>query len=152
MKRVILESPFAGRGEDSVAKSIDREQNIEFARRCLRDCALRDESALASHLIWTQPHVLDDDNPEERKLGIALGLAWSSVADYHVFYTDRGWSRGMMEALYFCLKAGKELYIRGLAKDPILPELPDDFLDRGGALMYLRTCLEPRVPLKEQRK
>lgn len=87
MKRVILESPYAGNvGE-----------NIEYARLCLEDSLNRGESPLCSHLLYTQ--VLDDLKPDERKLGIEAGLAWVEVADLHVFYIDRGISEGMKEAM-----------------------------------------------------
>lgn len=85
MKLVILESPFAG----------DVEANTEYARRCLRDSLLRGEAPIASHLLYTQPGVLDDNIPVERQHGIDAGLAWKKVADKSVVYTDRGVSRGM---------------------------------------------------------
>lgn len=90
MRRVILESPYAG----------DIQRNVEYARACLRDCLERGEAPIASHLLYTQPGVLRDEVPEEREWGIAAGLAWSDtfVCDAAVFYTDRGWSHGMLAA------------------------------------------------------
>lgn len=88
MKLVILESPFAGAVQ----------QNVHYARLCLRDSLLRGESPIASHLLYTQESVLDDLIPAERSLGIAAGLAWRSVAHKAVFYVDRGWSSGMLAA------------------------------------------------------
>jgi hypothetical protein len=82
---VILESPFAG----------DVEANIEYARACVRDSLLRGEAPIASHLLYTQPGVLNDDLPDERQHGIAAGLAWKRVAQASVVYVDRGISRGM---------------------------------------------------------
>ena len=88
MRKVIIESPFAG----------DVEANIEYARRCVRDSVLRGEAPIASHLLLTQPGILNDDIPEERQLGIDAGLAWREVADASIVYTDRGslrvWSTG----------------------------------------------------------
>lgn len=89
MRRVIIESPYAG----------DVERNVHYARAALRDSLLRGESPIASHLIYTQPGVLDDSIPEERSLGIAAGLAWASSAQAAVFYLDHGWSAGMRAAL-----------------------------------------------------
>ncbi len=60
---VILESPFAG----------DVEKNLEYARKCMRDCFMRGEFPFASHLLYTQDGILDDDLLEERKLGISAG-------------------------------------------------------------------------------
>lgn len=89
--RVILESPYAG----------DVERNLAYARAALRDSLLRGEAPIASHLLYTQVGVLDDDIPEERQLGIRAGLDWSVKADKIVFYLDHGWSPGMKLALNF---------------------------------------------------
>jgi hypothetical protein len=88
MKRVILESPYAG----------EIERNVSYARACVRDCLQRGEAPIASHLLYTQPGVLNDNVPGERELGISAGLAWRSVADVVVFYVDYGWSSGMSDA------------------------------------------------------
>jgi len=102
IRLVILESPFAG----------DVEANVAYARRAAKDCAMRGESPQASHLLITQ--FLDDNVPAERKLGIELGLAWRRVADYSVFYTDRGWSRGMCDALDSAIAERRRYCIRAL--------------------------------------
>lgn len=88
MKRVILESPFAG----------DVERNVEYARACMKDSLNRGEAPIASHLLYTQEGILDDNIPNQRELGINAGLAWLKVADAQVFYIDYGMSRGMMAA------------------------------------------------------
>lgn len=88
MRLVILESPYAG----------DIEANVEYARRCIKDCLSRGESPIASHLLYTQSGILDDAIPEQRALGIEAGLAWYRVADAVIFYTDHGMSRGMRGA------------------------------------------------------
>jgi hypothetical protein len=38
------------------------------------------EAPIASHLLYTQPGVLRDEIPEERRHGIDAGLAWGAVA------------------------------------------------------------------------
>lgn len=77
MKRVILESPFAGNW-------LQRWLNVRYARRCLRDALQRGEAPIASHLLYTQRGVLDDAKPAARQLGIDAGLAWKSVAQASV--------------------------------------------------------------------
>lgn len=89
MRRVILESPYAG----------DVEANLEYGRRCVRDSVLRGEAPIASHLLFTQPGVLDDAVHEQRELGIAAGLAWLNYADAMVLYIDMGMSPGMRSAM-----------------------------------------------------
>lgn len=101
---VILESPFAG----------DVEKNLEYARKCMRDCFLRGEYPFASHLLYTQDGVLDDDNPKERKLGIKAGLDWGKCANKTVVYTDFGISDGMKEGIQSAEDLGKEIEFRSL--------------------------------------
>jgi hypothetical protein len=85
MRLVIIESPYAG----------DVEANVEYARACVRDSLGRGEAPIASHLLYTQPGILDDGNPEERQWGIDAGLAWRAVAEGHVVYVDKGITKGM---------------------------------------------------------
>lgn len=65
MKLVVLETPYAG----------DVERNVAYARACMRNCLLRGEAPLTSHLLYTQPGVLRDDVSEERKHGIEADFA-----------------------------------------------------------------------------
>lgn len=110
-KLVIIESPYAG----------DVEQNTIYARRALKDSLSRGEAPIASHLLYTQPGVLDDLIPSEREQGIAAGLAWRRVAELSVFYEDRGWSRGMHAAFNLCKAEGREYEIRRIGHDSLMP-------------------------------
>ncbi len=56
---------------------------------------MRGEHPWASHITYTQPGILDDSNPEERQLGIDVGLDWGQFAEKTVVYTDLGISSGM---------------------------------------------------------
>lgn len=103
--RVILESPYAGVG-------LALQDNIYYAREALRDSLLRDEAPIASHLLYTQPGVLDDTIPDERQRGIDAGLAWRFVADATVVYMDRGISKGMQYGIQAALEAGRPVYYR----------------------------------------
>jgi hypothetical protein len=97
MKLVIIESPYKG----------DVEGNLLYLRYCIRDCIARNESPYASHRMLTDG--LDDNDPEELRIGIAAGLAWRKArwvddkSKSHpvlpVFYLDLGWSEGMLRAL-----------------------------------------------------
>ena len=108
MKLVVLESPFAG----------DVERNIRYARRCVRDSLLRGEAPIASHLLYTQPGILDDDLPAERQQGIDAGLAWRAVAQASVVYTDHGISRGMDYGIEAARKAGVPVEFREIGPEP----------------------------------
>lgn len=104
MKRVIIESPYAG----------DVEANVEYARRCVRDSLSRGEAPIASHLLYTQPGILDDLKPEERRWGIDAGLAWKAVAQASVVYTDRGITKGMEYGMAAATSAGIPVELRTL--------------------------------------
>lgn len=104
MRRVILESPYAG----------DVEANVEYARACVRDSLKRGEAPIASHLLYTQPGILNDDVPDERHSGIKAGLAWLSVADASVVYTDRGISSGMELGIAAAKGLGKPVEYRSI--------------------------------------
>ena len=104
MELVGLESPYAG----------DVELNVFYARLCMKDCLLRGEAPFASHLIYTQPHILDDDVPEERTLGIEAGKEWEKNATKTVVYWDLGISGGMQYGIRRATEAGRDIEHRRL--------------------------------------
>src|SRR3990167_4164627 len=97
MKLVVIESPYAG----------DIDLNLRYLRACMKDCLMREEAPFASHALYTQPGVLDDNIMEERLLGIGAGFAWGDRADYVVFYVDLGESKGMEKARDYWHRQGK---------------------------------------------
>jgi len=104
MKLVIIESPFAG----------DVEKNIEYARKCMKDCFNRGEFPFASHLLYTQKGVLDDNCPEERKIGINAGLKWGEHAESTIVYTDYGISKGMKKGINDAFIKNRKIEYRSL--------------------------------------
>lgn len=102
MRLVIVESPYAG----------DVRGNVAYARRCIRDCLMRGESPIASHLLLTQDGVLDDCDPDERDLGLRAGHAWMARADAVVVYEDRGITDGMASGIRSALSAGRKVEYR----------------------------------------
>jgi hypothetical protein len=104
MRLVIIESPYAG----------DVEKNLRYLRACLRDCLDRGEAPFASHALYTQPGVLDDDIPEQRARGIEAGLTWSGKAHMAAVYTDLGISTGMRYAMDYHARNGMPVEIRSL--------------------------------------
>ncbi len=106
MRLVIIESPYAG----------DVEKNVEYARRAVRDSLGRGEAPIASHLVYTQPGILDDDIPEERQWGIDAGLAWRRVADMTVVYQDLGITKGMEYGIKLAEEEGNPVEYRNIGK------------------------------------
>lgn len=105
MRLVVIESPYAGDFAGDVAKV---ERHLRYLRACMHDCLKRGEAPFASHGLYTQPGVLDDNDPADRELGIQAGFAWRAMADATVVYTDCGTSRGME----YGIRAAKELRTR----------------------------------------
>lgn len=110
---VIIESPYAG----------DVERNLRYLRACMRDSILRGEAPYASHGLYTQPGVLRDDLPEERKLGIEAGFVWRSLARFTAVYVDLGVTQGMRMGIEHALDAGGVVVERSLGANWEIPFL-----------------------------
>jgi len=100
MRRVIIESPFAG----------DVEANTRYLKQAVIDCLTRGESPYASHGFFT--HFLDDNEPSQRMAGIKAGLEWAKAADAVIYYLDRGMSQGMLFALEKHVQAARKVEVR----------------------------------------
>ena len=87
MKIVIIESPYQG----------GKPENVEYARKALKDSLERGEAPFASHLLYTQ--VWDDANPEQRKMGIDAGHEFIGAADIMAVYYDLGRTEGMRKGI-----------------------------------------------------
>ena len=103
MRRVVIESPFAG---DFKAR------NLKYALACMRDCLMRGEAPFASHVLYTQS--LDDDNERERELGMNAGFVWGRAAAACLVYMDFGISAGMGRGIEFAKNSGIPIEYRVL--------------------------------------
>lgn len=106
MRLVVLESPFRGGGDEAIA----------YAKRAIHDALMRGEAPIASHLLFTQPGILDDEVPGERALGIEAGLAWYRVAQACVAYVDHGVSAGMRQGMERARSHGVEVELRRIGQ------------------------------------
>ena len=100
--RVVVESPFAG----------DTERHIRYARRAVRDSLLRGEAPIASHLLHTQPGILDDDDHAQRGMGLMAGWAWIGSANLLAVYADLGISAGMQDGVELASRFGVPIEFR----------------------------------------
>lgn len=108
MKRVVIESPYAG----------NYDMNEAYAELAMHDCLVNyNETPYASHLLYTRRFVLRDHVPEDRKLGIQAGFFWRDVAEKSVFYQDLGITQGMIEGIEDCEKKGNPYEVRKLPED-----------------------------------
>ena len=108
MRLVIVESPYAAPTPEGI------ERNVAYARAALADCLGRGEAPYASHLLYTQPGVLRDEVPEQRRLGIEAGLAWGRYAAATAVYVDLGISSGMREGVQRAATQSRSIEIRRL--------------------------------------
>ncbi len=104
MRCVVIESPFAG----------NIEKNLKYLRECIKDCLMRGEAPFASHALYTQPGVLNDDEPEERKLGIEAGFEIGRRMDTTVVYNDLGTSEEMKEGMLRASNEDRPVEVRSL--------------------------------------
>lgn len=107
MRLVIIESPYAG----------DTDRNIWYARRAVHDSLMKGEAPLASHLLYTQPLVLDDLNLSQRALGITAGHAWMKFAETVAVYNDYGTSKGMEQGIALAELLGIKIEFRLIGKN-----------------------------------
>lgn len=106
---VVIESPLAG----NVVHTM--EVNIEYLKRCIRDCLLRGEAPMASHGLYAQPGVFDDAKPEERKIGMEAGWAFYHVPGVRcVVYDELGVSPGMEAGIAYAKAQGVPVEYRNL--------------------------------------
>lgn len=106
---VLIESPYRG---DSYKKIRD---NILYARLCFHDSLVcRGEVPFASHLLFAQTGITNDTVSGEREMGIAAGWKIGNLMKLSAFYTDLGWSSGMMRGKVVALKAGRLIEERSL--------------------------------------
>lgn len=81
--RIAIESPYKATAQYTVA------DNELFARLCCIHALDQGANPFAMHLLYTQ--FLNDNNPEDRKVGIECGLGWTDMAD----------------EVWFCLREGE---------------------------------------------
>jgi len=109
-KRVVIESPYGG-DNGQVAR------NIKYVRACKRDSLERGEAPFASHSLYTQPGVLNDNSKEEREWGMNAG--WDLVRDFELtaVYCDLGISQGMLKGIRKAKNLGRKVIFRKLGSD-----------------------------------
>lgn len=107
-RRVILESPYAAANGRTV------EQHVAYANKCMMHALQRGEGPIASHLLWTRPGLLRDEDQHERALGLAAGLAWYGPGVVGAFYLDVGLSPGMRAAARIAAQKGARVEARSL--------------------------------------
>lgn len=76
MKLIYVASPYAG----------DIEKNTKFAKRACRHAMGEGHAFFAPHLLY--PTILDEHQPEQRQLGLDMGIAMLSRCDEIWCYGD----------------------------------------------------------------
>lgn len=112
-KFVDIESPYSGKNEKEIKR------NILYARACVRDSLMHEEIPFASHLLYTQPGILDDNVSKERKRGIEAGkkLIEALPGITTIVYQDLGISPGMQYGINLAKKNGRNIEYRLLGND-----------------------------------
>lgn len=115
MRKVFVESPYKGKNWEKT------EENKKYAIACMRDCFVNyGEAPFASHVAYIHEGLLDDKNPEERKMGMEAGWTWAEDAEASVFYIDFGMSEGMKAGLERAIEVGRKVEYRILYNKDLL--------------------------------
>ena len=126
MKFVLMESPLAAPDIEGWVR------NKKFARACARDCLSRGEAPYASHLLYAQEGLVNDDIAHERAIGIHAGLQWGRHAGATVVYVDIGISPGMARGIERAKKEGRPVEYRklGMVPEPTPKEIALEYMRR----------------------
>ena len=93
MKLIYVASPYKG----------DIKKNIEYAKQACRYVLNEGNAFFCPHLLC--PQILDDDNPEERRLGINIGKELLAKCD-ELWAFGGSISHGMFEEIEFAREIG----------------------------------------------
>lgn len=111
MKLIFVASPYAG----------DVEKNIEYAKEACRHVLNKGNAFFCPHLIY--PQILNDDNTEERKIGIRMGKEFLNKCD-EVWVFGNHISNGMFEEIEFARSRGipiKRIIELNIAENELAP-------------------------------
>ena len=93
MKLIYVASPYKG----------DVQKNIEYAKEACRYVLNQGNAFFCPHLLY--PQILDDNNPEERRLGINIGKEFLVKCD-ELWAFGGHISHGMFEEIEFAKEIG----------------------------------------------
>lgn len=93
MKIIYIASPYAG----------DVKRNIEFAKEACQYVITTGNAFFCPHLLY--PQILDDNDPEERKIGLNMGKQLLVKCDELWAFGDRI-SQGMFEEIEYARQNG----------------------------------------------
>ncbi len=124
-----VESPYNAPNAHEVRR------NILYARLACRWALERGYAPYASHLLYTQPGILDDDIAQERELGIeAARTLIRAAAQVTLMFVDLGVSEGMRLGLEDASAAAREvLEVRLFEGVDVRGSSYDELLDRARA-------------------
>lgn len=110
---VNIESPYKGKNETEMRR------NLLYARFCVRDCLLRGEIPLASHLFFTQPGMVDDRiRLEIKRANDAEKILIESLPNVStVVYSDLGITSRMKKRIGEAKQRGRNIEYRVLERD-----------------------------------
>ena len=112
MKLIYVASPYAG----------DVEKNVDYAKQACRTVMESGNAFFAPHLLY--PAILDDMVPEERQLGIEMGLTMLSRCDELWAFGSRI-SAGMQAEIEEADRLGIPVRRMEIAKNMLQTESPD---------------------------
>jgi len=104
--QVQIESPFGAPTREGIIT------NVAYALIAMHDSLWRGEAPFASHLLYTQ--MFNDNDADERRIGIEAGLVIAKHAQVTALYEDLGISTGMRMGMEHAEKVGRPIDHRRL--------------------------------------
>lgn len=103
MKKIVIESPYSG----------NRKINDLYLQNVIRHCLLVEGVAVyASHDAYTR--ALDDEIPEERRIGMEAGFEIGDLMDETWVFDDLGISGGMQTGIAKAMKSKRPVVYKKL--------------------------------------
>jgi hypothetical protein len=128
-KLVYIASPYAG----------DVERNTSFAIHACRFCIAQGHTPIAPHLLYTR--MLDDNNPDQRELGLELGRRFLERVDELWACGDRvspGMAAEIAEAVNLGIPVKRIETLKIFVGSEMLKDMKTAISPSGGMEMVMR--------------
>ena len=124
-KRVFICSPLKPKGNTAARRAADLRRNQENARLACEYALNRGVMPLAPHLYF--PQFLSDSDPEEREMGMQLGLEWLESCD-ELWIIGRRITEGMEREIDVAEDLGIPVVLIDLYEEPVVSKSSRHFI------------------------
>lgn len=119
MQSVYICSPYAAKDPETL------ERNISYAKQLTKYAAIKHYTPVTPHLYL--PLCLDDNNPEQRTIGLEASIHLLSMCDIVFLATDFGISKGMEKEYDVARELGKKIIYLNRTNNQFCKEIFDKY-------------------------